>query len=51
MNEEQILAEAKRIAPWFWPSDPWSVDISCKQGQQRTLQQVKDSIDKSNNPV
>lgn len=41
MVDSEILAEAKRRAPWFWPVDPWSVDLSCKQGQQRTIEQVK----------
>lgn len=38
---EEILAKAKEIAPWFWPSSPWSVDLSCAQGQQRTLHEAK----------
>lgn len=33
----EVLTKAKQIAPWFWPSDPWSVDISCAQGQQRAI--------------
>ncbi len=45
-TQEQILAEAKRIAPWFWPSDPWSVDISCAQGQQRALHDAKNNLHK-----
>lgn len=38
---EKILSKAKEIAPWFWPSNPWSVDLSCAQGQQRTLYEAK----------
>lgn len=47
MSEAEILAEAKRIAPWFWPSDSWSVDLSCAQGQQRTLYLVRTMLNKT----
>ena len=44
MTEEEILAEAKRIAPWFWPENPWSVDLSCAQGQRRTIEEVRSRL-------
>lgn len=44
MSDAEILSEAKRIAPWFWPTDPWSIDLSCKQGQQRTLSSVRETM-------
>jgi len=44
MVDPEILAEAKRIAPEFWPKDPWSVDLSCAQGQQRAIEQAKRNL-------
>lgn len=46
---EEVVEKAKQIAPLFWPSDCWSVDISCKQGQHRTLEQARNLLEGNDN--
>lgn len=39
--EKQVLELAKKRNPWYWPKDPWSVDLSCAQAQQRALHEAR----------